>query len=396
MEYIHRQIEAHIRAALNRKKSVLLLGPRQTGKTTLVMHQFRPDISYSFARAEIRLRYESHPELLIQELEDKFSTVKNTPLIFIDEVQKIPAIMDSIQYLIDNHVAQFILTGSSARKLKHSSNINLLPGRFVALTMDALNFIELPQPKFSLEELLLYGSLPGILSQESDKMKEVDLNSYVSTYLEEEIRAEALVRNIGAFSRFLELSASDAGLIVNFTKLSQEIGVADSTIAAYYQILEDCLIAQRIDPIIKSISHRRLIKSPKYLFFDLGVKRVCANEGIKLSSRQLGSMFEQFVGIELLRFARLSERQINLKYWRDAAGPEIDYVLDVEKTFIPVEVKWSASPGETDAKYLKKFLHEYAQAKVAYVICQTPRRFKLLENIIALPWQEMSEIFKSE
>src|SRR3989338_3755617 len=325
MEYIHRQIEAHIRAALNRKKSVLLLGPRQTGKTTLVMHQFRPDISYSFARAEIRLRYESHPELLIQELEDKFSTVKNTPLIFIDEVQKIPAIMDSIQYLIDNHVAQFILTGSSARKLKHSSNINLLPGRFVVLTMDALNFIELPQPKFSLE-----------------------------------------------------------------------IGVADSTIAAYYQILEDCLIAQRIDPIIKSISHRRLIKSPKYLFFDLGVKRVCANEGIKLSSRQLGSMFEQFVGIELLRFARLSERQINLKYWRDAAGPEIDYVLDVEKTFIPVEVKWSASPGETDAKYLKKFLHEYAQAKVAYVICQTPRRFKLLENIIALPWQEMSEIFKSE
>jgi predicted AAA+ superfamily ATPase len=296
MVYISRKIEEIIQQTVQRGKSILLLGPRQTGKTTLITHQLQPDINYTFAKPEVRLRYEKDLGLLERELSAYKNKSKKSPLVFIDEVQKIPIIMDAIQDLIDRKIAQFILTGSSARKLKHGSEINLLPGRVVALTLDPLNLGELPEPIPLLEELLIYGSLPGIIEQPST-IRDIELTSYVTTYLEEEIRAEAVVRNVGGFARFLELAASESGNIMNFNKLSQEIGVAGSTIADYYQILEDCLIINRIDPIINSISHRRLIKSPKYLFFDLGIRRACAGEGVKLSIRALGALFEQFVGL---------------------------------------------------------------------------------------------------
>ncbi len=369
----------------------MLLGPRQTGKTTLISHKLQPDISYNFAKPDVRLRYEKDLGLLERELSAYKNKAKKSPLVFIDEVQKIPLIMDAIQDLIDRKIAQFVLTGSSARKLKHGSEINLLPGRIIALMLDSLSLEELPKPIPSLEELLIYGSLPGIIEQPST-FQDVQLTSYVTTYLEEEIRAEALVRNIGSFARFLELAASESGAVINFSKLSQEIGVAVSTIADYYQILEDCLIINRIDPIINSVSHRRLIKSPKYLFFDLGIRRACAGEGVKLSVRTLGVLFEQFVGLELMRLIHQTHKNMRVRYWRDTAGAEIDYVLDVEKEYIPIEVKWSTAPTIKDTRHLQKFLHEYKNAHNGYIVCRTPQRFMLTDNIVAIPWQDIHEI----
>lgn len=392
MSYINRQILKPIKAALNRDKSVLLLGPRQTGKTTLIQHQLQPDITYSFAQIESRLYYEKNPILLAQELSLEVKKYKKKPLVFIDEVQKIPLIMDVAQDLIDRRLAQFILSGSSARKLRQGAHVNLLPGRVVSLVMDPLVFSEIPTPQPSLEDLLLYGSLPGIVTLSTNVEKETDLHSYVSTYLEEEVRAEALVRNVGNFARFLELAASESAMVINFTSLSQQVGVASSTIADYYQILEDCLIVNRVDPIIHSVSHRRLIKSPKYLFFDLGIRRACANEGIKLPRNVLGRLFEQYVGIELMRIARLSSPQIKLKYWRDTAGPEIDFVLDIAHHYIPVEVKLSENPNVKDTRHLQKFMQEYAAEK-GYIICTTPRPYQLTEKIIALPWQDIETLF---
>ena len=310
MSYIIRKIGDSINHALGRGKSVLLLGPRQTGKTTLLNHQVKSDIQYSFAQIETRLHYEKHLIAFAKQLDFEIEKKGEKPTVLIDEVQKIPLIMDVVQDFIDRKKAKFILTGSSARKLRHGAHVNLLPGRVVSFVMDSLTLMEIPKPHPELKEILLYGSLPNIITELDEKNKEDDLYSYVSTYLEEEVRAEALVRNIGNFARFLELAASESGLISNFHKLSQEIGVAASTISDYYQLLEDCLIVQRIDPITDGITHRRLIKSPKYLFFDLGVRRACANEGTRLSARSMGSLFEQYVGLELLRLDGLPHRKL--------------------------------------------------------------------------------------
>ncbi len=391
MDYLTRKIGDSVNQALQRGKSVLLLGPRQTGKTTLLNHQIKSDIQYSLAQIETRLYYEKHLIAFAQQLELQIEKSPPMPIILIDEVQKIPLIMDIVQDFIDRKKAQFILTGSSARKLKHGAHINLLPGRVISLTMDPLILTEMPQPYPELKEILLYGSLPNIFTEIDEKNKETDLHSYVSTYLEEEVRAEAVVRNIGNFARFLELAASESGFISNFSKLSQEIGVAASTIIDYYQVLEDCMIVQRINPIIDSITHRHLIKSPKYLFFDLGVRRACANEGTRLSIKSMGHLFEQYVGLELLRLGRLISPQIKIKYWRDSAGPEIDFVVDFAHHYVPVEVKWSDHPTPTDAAHLKKFMQEY-DSKTGYIVCRCPKPYKVSNNIIALPWQNLAEI----
>ena len=301
--------------------------------------------------------------------------------------------MDMAQHLIDSQKAQFILSGSSARKLKTGTNLNLLPGRVVSLHMTPLLYQEFSSFNLSLEHILLYGTLPGIMNDADAQSQEIDLYSYVSTYLEDEIRAEALVRNIGSFSRFLEIAAGEAGKQLNFTRLSQDLGVADTTIANYYQILEDCMLTLRIDPISESYTKRRLVKSPKYLFFDLGVRRVCANEGTGLPKKIMADLFEHYVGNELVYQSQLRSPQIKVRYWRDTAGPEIDYVLDIAHCYTPIEVKWNDKPDMNDARHLRKFMDEY-QTDLAYIVCQSPNRYHLTQNIIVLPWQEIHTIFE--
>ncbi len=395
MNYIPRVIADQINQILQRGKSILLLGPRQTGKTTLITQQIHPDISYSFVHANTRQRYEQNPALLEKELQEQLKKYSKPPIIFIDEIQKIPRVMDIVQYLIDNKSAQFILTGSSARKLKSGQDLNLLPGRVVALTMPPLLYNELPDPKPELEDLLLYGSLPGVITETNNNDRDVDLYSYVTTYLEDEIRSEALVRNIGSFARFLEIAASESGKQLNFTRLAQDIGVSDTTVANYYQILEDCLIIQRIDPIVDSRTKRRLSRSIKYLFFDLGIRRTCAHEGTRLPQRILGDLFEHYIGNTLVYYSQITAPGIKVRYWRDTAGPEIDFVLDVMHQYIPLEVKWTDKPNNSDAKHLNKFLNEYEEASCAYIICRSPHKYQISNKIIILPWQELLSIFQN-
>jgi len=392
--FIHRLIEKNIRKTLERGKSILLIGPRQTGKTTLIEQQIKPDISYSFSHTGTKLRYEQDPSLLERELEEKLKSYTKPPIIFIDEVQKIPAVMDIAQYIIDKGLAQFILSGSSARKLKTAKDINLLPGRVVSLHMTPLLYEEMAFLHPNLEDILLYGTLPGIWNVPDPESREIDLYSYVSTYLEEEIRKEALVRHVGHFSRFLQIAAGEAGYQLNFTRLSQDIGVADTTIANYYQILEDCLLVSRIDPLTNAHTKRRLVKSPKYLFFDLGVRRACAGDGIGMPRKLMANLFEHYVGNELVYRGLLDYPSARVRYWRDTAGPEVDYILELNGKYIPIEVKWSDAPNAHDTRHLKKFMEEYPQkAEKGYIVCQTPHRYKINNDILALPWQELDFIF---
>lgn len=394
MNYIPRAIESVITNTLKRGKSILLLGPRQTGKTTMIKQALKPDITYSFVKASIRQRYESNPALLEAELVEQIKTYAHPPLICIDEVQKIPRVMDIAQSIIDEKMAQFILTGSSARKLRHNQDINLLPGRVVSLHMTPLMLSEMAPLTPALENLLLYGSLPDIFLTPDEAAKETDLLAYVTTYLEQEIRSEALVRNIGNFSRFLQIAAGESGKQLNFTRLSQDIGIADTTIANYYQILEDSLTVSRIDPITNSHTRRRLIKSPKYLFFDLGIRRAAANESVRLPLRLLAELFEHYVGNELIYQAQLKNPHIKVKYWRDTAGPEIDYVLDVSHQYIPIEVKWSEKPNLSDAKHLIKFMQEHPDSKMSYIVSRTPHPYQLTDHVTVIPWQAISRVFE--
>ena len=387
MKLIHRLLNKKLERILKRGKSVLLLGPRQTGKTTLI-NKYKADLEITLLISKVRRQYEVDPDQLIREVKALKRNNNHAPLIIIDEVQKVPALMDAIQYLIDKTLGQFILTGSSARKLKHNSNINLLPGRVIQLRLDPFSLEELSFLP-SIEKFLLYGSLPAIFLEPDLSIREEELDSYVDLYLEDEVRAEAIVRDIGAFENFLRLASIESGNLINFDKISQDIGVARTTIAAYYQILEDCLIAERIEPYTTSKTRKKLIKSPKYLFFDLGLRRLAAKEPPTLPQKYLGSLFEQFIGLELIRWSRQQNSKISVHFWRDPAGPEVDWVLSRNDELLPIEVKLTDIPSRRDAKHLELFLNEYPKANRGYIVCQVSHNQALSNNIEAISWKDL-------
>ena len=392
MEYIARIVEKRLADMLARGRSALLLGARQTGKTTLAQ-RLNPNMQLNFIRPEVRQRYERRPELLGAEIESlPVPPKRKLPLVLLDEVQRVPELVNVVQDLIDRRAAQFILTGSSARKLRHGRDTNWLPGRLVPLRLDPLTLAE--RTPYGLEEGLLTGALPGIVSVADDAAREQDLRAYATLYLEEEIRAEALVRNLGRFSRFLQLAALESGGISHFRGLAQELGVAHTTVAGYYEILEDCLIAERVEPLTQSRTRKKLTKSPRYLFFDLGVRRAAAEEGRRLPPRVLGGLFEQFVGLEFIRLGRQAQPEVQVRFWRDPDGPEVDWVLTREDHCLPIEVKWSDAPTSTDARHLETFLREHRNVHRGLVICRTPKRFQLARGIVALPWQEIPSVIE--
>ncbi|WP_194847070.1 ATP-binding protein [Candidatus Neptunochlamydia vexilliferae] len=396
---LKRRLKEKLDRVIKRGKSVLLLGPRQAGKTTLIS-EYKVDLEVNLLFSKVRRQYEADPDQLIREVEALKHKNGKPPLVVVDEVQKVPSLMDGVQHLIDKKLGQFILTGSSARKLRHGTAVNRLPGRLIQMRLDPLTLEELDTPLPDIKDFLLYGSLPAIRLEKDPSIREEELDSYVDLYLEDEIRAEALVRDIGAFENFLRLAAIESGNIINFKKISQDIGVAHSTIHSYYQILEDCLIAERIEPFTTSVTRKKLIKSPKYLLFDLGLRRLAAQEHPSLPEKYLGPLFEQFVGLELIKWSRLQQHKISLLFWRDVGGPEVDWLLKWKDTLIPIEVKWTETPSARDAKHLSLFLQEYPEAKKGFVVCRAKNPQALEKNIEAISWKDLTtrlnELFLQE
>ncbi len=392
MTYVLRFIQQKIEKTLQRGKSILLLGPRQTGKTTL-LHKLSLDRYISLANLETRIGYEQDLGRFAKEIEALAAKCPHRPIIAVDEIQKIPILTDAIQDLIDRDLALFILTGSSARKLRKTHTLNLLPGRVIPMHMDPLMIQELPVEKLEIENLLLFGSLPEIVLEDDSEIRQENLEAYVSLFLDEEIRVEAHIRNVGIFAQFLHLAAAESGKALNFEKISQDIGVARGTISSYYQILEDCLIGEKIEPISRSETRKRLVKTPKYLLFDLGVRRVSAKLGTKLSSEMMGNLFEEYIGLELLRMIRKLSPRAALRFWRDTNGPEVDWVVEKHGEFLPFEVKWTKKPTISQANHLHLFIKEYP-AKKGYIVCRIPYRQKLSNQVDAIPWQELPVVLE--
>jgi predicted AAA+ superfamily ATPase len=184
------------------------------------------------------------------------------------------------------------------------------------------------------------------------------------------------------------LAGREAGRVANCSRVSQDVGVSSVTIQAYYDILCDCLVAERVEPITRSTSRKKLTKASRYLVFDVGVGRVAAREGRRLPVTRMGELFEQFVGLEIIRCCRLRAPDARLRFWRDPDGPEVDWVVEHHAGFVPIEVKLGDRPTERDARHLHVFLEEYG-AKRALLVCSAPRPLRLSRTVAAIPWQNL-------
>lgn len=400
---LFRYLDKLISKLIKRGYSGLILGPRQVGKTTLVKDLFKKiknSIEYPLQNPGVRLDLEKRPEKLVNQIE----AVGDNPYVFIDEAQKLPFVFDSAQYLIDENKAKFIFIGSSARKLRRSGS-NLLPGRIKRFFLDPFLWGELGLIKenninelkvsninhvagYSLNEIMIYGSLPKIVSLPKDDKEDL-LRAYSQIYLEEEIRAEALSRKIGAFSRFLELAAAESGTNPNFTKLSNESGVSQPAIKEFFHVLEDTLIVEKVEPYLKN-SRKRILTSSRYYFFDLGVRNALARLPLEpgLIEAQKGILFEHAVILELIRRIRVLNKPYKINYWRTSGGAEVDCIIDMGNQVIPIEIKTSANISMSELKGLKIFLKDYqSRSPKGYVISMSAKRKeKLADNITLLPW----------
>jgi len=308
-----RIVRDYVSKRIHSQFGILVLGPRQTGKSTLL----EDIVAATEAQSTLiyRLNETTTYEQIIRDPSRIFRAVEaavelGSVLLFIDEVQYVPQILNDCQSILDRYADRVtvLLTGSSARKLR-GAGANLLPGRLLWQDLHPLTMPELgisdgpsaPPHRYggSLEELLTYGSLPGICDLQEDLRREI-LTAYTSTYLQEEIRAEALTRNLGGFSRVLEYAAIDSGTVVNFSSVSKEIGVSISTVRSYFDLLYDTLILLRV-PAFTRNARKRIIRSAKYLFFDTGIRNACASLHLDPSSllkTQAGTLFEQYIILE--------------------------------------------------------------------------------------------------
>lgn len=396
-----------MQAEASQAKVRLLFGARQTGKSTL-LHRIA-DVNtrvFNLQEHRTRLELERDPHVFTQILE---ADDRSLLVVCVDEIQKVPALLDEVQYLYDTYPGRFrfLLTGSSARKLKTSS-ANLLPGRAHLFKLFPLNLRErqgntesrvfpvqtepfetgFPEPV--LEDLLLFGSLPGV-SLENEETRVRTLESYVDLYLEEEIRRESLVRNMGAFQQFLELAATESGRIINLTNISRESGVPVATLRTYYQVLEETFVGYRI-PAFGAAGRKRVLTTPRFLFFDNGVWNAAARYGFSsdLLKTQIGLLFENWVGQELMHRCLYTGRAYRLSFWRTAHGAEVDYVLETPDEAIPIEVKATESPTMADASHLKLFLETYPQrARRGFIVCRCREPRRLADNVEAVPWKSL-------
>ncbi len=357
--------------SLLNKKSFFLFGPRSTGKTTLIENQLNNCTIYDLLDAEVYRRLLKRPKLIDEEAQDP------NKIIVIDEVQKFPSILDEVHRLIQKRNLRFLLTGSSARKLKRGA-ANLLAGRAWRADLFPLSFSEIPN--FDLLGYLNTGGLPHIYNNPE---AEEELESYVGTYLKEEIQAEALTRNIGAFAEFLDTIALSNGKEINYESLASDCQVSTSTLKNYIQVLEDTLIGFRL-PGFKKTKIRKAISRSKHYLFDVGiVNNLCQRSTIKPKSELFGDAFEHFIILEARAYNSYKRRNQKLSYWRSTSQMEVDLLIGQK---IAIEIKGSSLISEKHLKGLRA-LKEEGLFQRYIVVSLDPNERKTKEHIEVIPWK---------
>lgn len=344
-------------------QSFFLFGPRGTGKTTWLKQAFPEAVYLDLLESRLYTRLLASPGDL-----ERFIPDDTHRWVIIDEVQRVPDLLNEVHRLIEQKKIRFVLTGSSARSLR-KKGVNLLAGRALTRHLHPLTVQELGDD-FNLQGSLQYGHLPYV-SQAQDKA--AYLSSYIQTYLREEVLQEGLTRSLSSFTRFLEVASFSQAGLVNASEIARETGVDRKTVENYFQITEDLLIGHRLKPFTKR-SRRRLVAGNKFFFFDCGVFRALRPLGpLDLPEEVAGAALETLVFQELRALNDYYGLNLDLRYWRTSNGTDVDFVLYGEKTFAAIEVKRARRLKGSDFSGLKLFKKDYPQAK-AFLICGVDRR----------------------
>jgi predicted AAA+ superfamily ATPase len=388
----------NLRKSLGKNTSAFLFGARGVGKTRLCGAYLRhieatgtPVLRYDLLQNDTYQRLLKRPELFRSEVEAHIQRDRVT-VVFVDEVQKVPAILDEVHSLYERFPRRirFLLSGSSARKLRRVGS-NLLAGRAITLRLHPLLQAEFRQ---STADNMQIGSLPGIVI---DNEKPHDsLRSYVATYLKEEIQQEALVRRVDAFAKFLEIAGQYHGEIINASTIAEYAGVSSQTVAEYINILEDTLLAWRL-PGWHASRTKQLRTSPKLILFDNGVATALRGElGIESieSSSRYGKMFEARVIQECFRINDYETCDLKFSYWRTNNDIEVDLIVSrgAGRPLAAIEIKSSTAPEEKHVNALKRFAQDYPTVP-QFCVCQTSRRYKI-GPVTVVPFEDLGEVIR--
>lgn len=341
---------------LNPMESSFLLGPRGTGKTTWLKSRYPVACYLDLLESRLLNILSADPQRLESFLPGDAST-----LIIIDEVQKLPALLDEVHRLMETRGFRFILTGSSARKLKRSG-VNLLGGRAMFHTFPPLTADELGKD-FDFSKAVKWGMLPTLYDETKQVDPENHLSAYVRIYLNEEVMQEGLTRNAGHFSRFLEAASFSQAQLLNITSVARDCQIHRKVVESYFEILEDLLLAERI-PVFQRRAKRAVTQHPKFFFFDAGVFRVLRPRGPLDSAEEAdGPALETLVYQHLRAYLARMDPSARLHYWRTHTGLEVDFVVYSPHRFLAVEVKRRGSISRHDLKGLQCFGEEYPEAR---------------------------------
>jgi predicted AAA+ superfamily ATPase len=358
---------------LLQKKSHFVFGPRQTGKTSLIRHSLKGVRSYDLLDNSVYLSLSQDPGRIAQEInpQDK--------IVVVDEIQRLPVLLNEVHRLIEERGIRFLLTGSSARKLRRGG-VNLLGGRARTKYMHPFTYRELGN-QFNLFKAIERGLLPSIYLSDDPH---ADLEAYTGSYLQQEIVAEGVTRNVPAFSRFLKVAALCNGAVVNFTNVSNDAQVPRTTIYEYFEILKDTLLLYELSSWRKS-KKRKPLTSSKYYFFDVGVVATLQGRQFRPGTPEFGEAFETYLMHELVSYSDYISGE-PLSYWRSTSGFEVDFILGDHTA---VEVKAKENVSAHDLKSLRAFAEEKKLKR--YLCVSLGARRRNLENVTILPLREFLE-----
>ena len=361
------------------RQSAFLWGPRRTGKTYWINDHLSEKIIIDLLKTDVFAEYASRPSFL----RERYSELKE--LVIIDEIQMVPDLLNEIHWMIENTGVSFLMTGSSARKLRQR-HANLLAGRAWRYTMAPLSYME--TGGFALEEAFVSGFLPPHFLS-ADPIQ--DLRAYVADYLKEEIASEAVIRSIPTFSEFLRVVALTSGELLNYTNVGRETGVSAKVVRNYFQILEDTLLGFRVPPWRKR-KKRRLIETEKFYLFDAGITNYLSRRAPKQGTSEFGHSFEQYILMELKAYQAYRNPELEIRYWRTSTGFEVDFILG--EMDVAIEVKGSQRVHSKHTRGLRALLEEHSVKRTVIVSLEKYPR-KLDPQLEILPWKVFLEVLWS-
>lgn len=354
--------------------SFFLWGARQTGKSTLLKSKFPNSLKFDLLQNEVLRRFITNPE----QLRNIITTTNPKGPIIIDEIQKVPNLLDEVHWLIVNNGNQFILSGSSPRKIVRQG-VNLLGGRALRYELYPLSYSEIPE--FDLQKALNNGLIPRHYDADNAQLL---LEAYIGSYLEDEIITESKIRNIESFSHFLNKAAFSNGEIINYSNIAMDCGVSSPTVKEYFTILIESMLGDFID----SYQHkpkRRVINAPKFYYFDVGIANtLLKRKNIETGSINFGGAFEHFIYQEIKAYSHYSGKKFPISYWRTATQIEVDFVLGQNE--VAIEVKSTDNVQTKHGKGLKSFSEDY-EINHKIIVSLDPYPRTIGEDIKILPWR---------